>query len=244
MSFSLNPSLGEVLISAGTFEMGEGSSSVSSPSHEVTLNRSFYMMDAPITQALYESVMGENPSFFSGESDSKQRPAEQVSWFDMVKFANALSEREGLEIAYEIEGGSVTWNREAKGYRLPTEAEWEYAARGGEDYEYAGSDYLDEVGWYEENSNVETHPVKQKQPNGYGLYDMSGNVCEWCWDWYDSDYYEDGQVDPVGPENGSWRVIRGGACYQASDYAPVVFRNFTPPDDLTGALGARLVRWQ
>ena len=248
----LNPSLGEVLVPAGTFEMGDGSDS-DNPAHEVTLTRSFYMMDAEVTQGLYEEVMGENPSYFSGESDSVDRPVEEVSWFDMVKFANALSEREGLDVAYVLsnpqEGDlgteyDVEWNREANGYRLPTEAEWEYAAQGGEDYVYAGSDNLDEVGWYDENSADETHPVRQKKPNGYGLYDMSGNVAEWCWDWYDEDYYEEGQVDPVGPENGSVRVLRGGFWNDIANVARVVYRDYDTPAYRFDDLGARLLRWQ
>ena len=109
---------------------------------------------------------------------------EKVIWYDAVEFCNRLSKKAGLEPAYSINGSSVEWNRNASGFRLPTVEEWKYAASGGENYKYSGSDNLDEVGWYKGISEKKTHPVAQKKPNGYGLYDMSGNVAEWCWDSY------------------------------------------------------------
>ena len=140
--------------------------------------RTYSILKTEVTQELYKSVMGENPSEFNGE---KNLPVEKVSWYDAVEFCNKLSKEAGLEPAYSINGSSVEWNRNASGFRLPTVEEWQYAAKGGQDFKYSGSGNLDEVGWYSENSGNKTHPVAQKAPNGYGLYDMSGNVGEWCW---------------------------------------------------------------
>ena len=162
----------------------------------------FEMLQTEVTQELYESIMGENPSEFIG----KNYPVEYVSWYDAIYFCNKLSVAKGYEPVYSVNGntnikawnyiphqernirGRIIQNTSANGYRLPTEEEWQYAAKGGQDYTYAGSNEIDEVAWYEENSNDKTHPVAQKKENGYGLYDMSGNVCEWCWDsYYDSE---------------------------------------------------------
>lgn len=139
--------------------------------------KKFSILATEVTQELYKSVMGENPSEFNGE---KNLPVEKVSWYDAVEFCNKLSKEAGLEPAYSINGSSVEWNRNASGFRLPTVEEWQYAAKGGQDYKYSGSDKLDEVGWYGGSIGSKTHPVAQKNSNVYGLYDMSGNVWEWC----------------------------------------------------------------
>jgi formylglycine-generating enzyme required for sulfatase activity len=199
-----------VEIKGGTFMMGspedEEDRYDDEVQHEVTLTRDFLMMKYAVTQVLWESVMGENPSQFRGAS----RPVETVSWFDCIDFANKLSEMEGLEKVYERNGSEVKMNLDANGYRLPTEAEWEYAARGGEYFKYAGSNNADEVAWYGEDWNTgSTHGVGQKKANGFGLYDMSGNVWEWVWDWY-GEYPRASQTDPLGSPSGSLRVLRGG----------------------------------
>ena len=229
--------LGMKLISAGTFTMGspetEKIRNSKEVQHQVTLTRSFYIMEAEVTQALWTAVMGSNPSHFSSCGDSC--PVETVNWYDAVEFANRLSDREGLERCYTVTGESVAWPKglDCKGYRLPTEAEWEYAARGGESYVYAGSDNLDEVAWYGyvKNSGEKTHPVCGKKRNGYGLCDMSGNVFEWVWD-----------KDPEGPSSGSFRVLRGGSWDFDAGFARVARRFGYGPRNRVGSFGFRLSR--
>ena len=240
------------LIPSGSFEMGctEGDDDCSSdeyPVHTVEITREFYLMESEVTQGLYESVMGENPSSFS--DCGTNCPVEDVSWFDAVEFANILSEIYGLEPCYSIDGEDVSWENgfDCNGWRLPTEAEWEYAARGGEDYIYSGSNDVDDVAWYSGNSGSQTHEVCGLQKNGYGLCDMSGNVYEWCWDWYDGSLYgthaDQGTVqDPYGANNGSTRVIRGGSWSYGAGDRRVSNRGNGLPFYEYGALGFRLGR--
>ena len=208
------------------------------PTHKVILTKDFYMMESEVTQQLYQRVMGDNPSYFKGSN----RPVEQVSWFDAVKFANKLSEMEGLEQCYTINGNTVTWSKkECTGWRLPTEAEWEYAARGGESYKYAGSNSVGDVAWYWENSGSKTHDVCGKSRNGYGLCDMSGNVWEWVWDYYGA-YSSDSVLNPTGISSASSRVIRGGGWYTYPLYLRSAERYTYSPAGRNNRLGFRLSR--
>ncbi|MCQ2260156.1 MAG: bifunctional serine/threonine-protein kinase/formylglycine-generating enzyme family protein [Bacteroidales bacterium] len=209
-----------VHVKAGSFTMGatseqEDPDSDEKPAHRVTLTSDYWMGATEVTQALWKAVMGSNPSEFKGD----ERPVECVSWEDCQDFIAKLNRITG------------------KRFRLPTEAEWEYAARGGSKsrgYQYAGSNNLDEVAWYDRGvfkdlfTENRTHPVGQKQPNELGLYDMSGNVYEWCQDWYD-DYSSGSQTNPTGPSSGSDRVLRGGSWNNGARYCRSSNRvNFTP----------------
>ena len=242
------------LIPAGTFHMGctEGDAECLEseyPLHTVEITRVFNFMRTEVTQELYEFVMGENPSEFKLAGDY---PVEEVNWYDAVAFANELNLLEGRELCYTItedgEGGkSVDFSGlDCSGWRLPTEAEWEYAARGGEDFIYAGSETLDDIAWFENNSSEQSHPVAQKQPNGFGLYDMSGNVEEWCWDGFQEDSYllyaEQGTVqDPTG-SNSPVRVLRGGGWGHTSRSIRVSNRIFVSAESVRRIFGIRLVR--
>jgi formylglycine-generating enzyme required for sulfatase activity len=177
-----------VPIPAGQFQMGSLDSDSDAndnekPQHLVKITKPFYLSVYEVTQQQYEQVMGANPSHFKGDDG---RPVEQVSWFDAIDFCNRLSEREGLPQFYKVEGGQVTVAG-GGGYRLPTEVEWEYVCRAGNETAYCFGDekeQLDQFDWFGESSKETTHPVGQKQANAWGLYDMHGNAFEWCWDWY------------------------------------------------------------
>ena len=231
-----------VLLPPGSFMMGAKDDDSDAwnpekPRHEVELSSGFWLMSTPVTQDLYEALMGNNPSEFKGG----RRPVEKVSWYDAVKCANALSRKQGLKEVYTIDGENVEADWSANGWRLPTEAEWEYAARAGTDFKYSGSNNLDEVGWYDDNSGDETHPVGEKKANGWGLYDMSGNVWEWVWDWY-GDYPFSKQTDPKGSNSDSYRVLRGGSWNSDAGYARVSFRSYNAPSNRYDYLGFRFSR--
>ncbi len=198
---------GMVQIAAGRFQMGD-KGQVDAKPHEVAV--SAFLIDATlVTQEQYEKAMGENPSRWKGAKN----PVEQVRWSDAVKYCNKRSELEGLRPCYDLK----TWkcDFDANGYRLPTEAEWEYACRAGTSTAYFFADdpsKLGEYAWFDKNSGARPRPVAQKQPNAWGLYDMSGNVWEWCNDFYKVDYYnESPATDPRGPDTGQTKVVRGGA---------------------------------
>jgi formylglycine-generating enzyme required for sulfatase activity len=217
-----------VPIPSGTFPMGcsAGETDCSDdqkPAHQVAITKGFELGKYEVTQAVWQAVMGTNPSTFKGPD----LPVEQVSWNDVQEFLAVLNGR-----------------GDGHHYRLPTEAEWEYAARAGTSGEHYGK--IDAIAWYALNSDNQTHPVGRKQPNAWGLYDMQGNVWEWCEDWYQDDYYggfgKDEAVDPQGPASGQYRVLRGGSWYRYLWFVRASSRLGVRPSSRYPHVGFRCVR--
>jgi formylglycine-generating enzyme len=215
-----------LLLSGGTFVMGDNNGEVDEPEHEVTVSP-FYIDVTPVTQREFMRLMGENPSKFP----EAQQPVEQIRWSDAVRYCNERSREEGLEPAYDLT--NWTCNFEADGYRLPTEAEWEYAARAGTATAYFfGNDpaQLRIHAWFNDNAGDKPRPVGRRRPNPWGLHDITGNVWEWCNDFYQVDYYKESpKQDPRGPEAGDKKVLRGGCWNSNAAACRVAYRyNETP----------------
>lgn len=219
-----------VNVEGGTFtmgatsEQGTGLESDEAPTHQVTLS-SFQISKYEVTQREWEEVMGSNPSRFN---TSAMLPVESVSWDDCKKFISKLNAITG------------------QNFRLPTEAEWEYAARGGRKskiYKFSGSNFIDDIAWYRDNSDNKTHPVGTKQPNELGLYDMTGNIGEWCQDWYNS-YNSIAQTNPTGPVSSSTssRVYRGNNWRSAASICHVSNRDYASPSFSSDKIGLRLAK--
>ena len=209
-----------VYVSGGTFTMGMEAESDDKPAHSVTVS-GFYICKYEVTQALWKAVMGSNPSNWKGDN----LPVECVSWDDCQTFIRKLNVLTG------------------KNFRLPTEAEWEFAARGGNKsrgYKYAGSNNIGDVAWFYGNSGKKTHVVGTKSPNELGIYDMSGNVWEWCQDWYGS-YSSASQTNPTGASSGSYRVLRGGSWSFYAGCCRSSYRSHSAPDGRYNYRGLRLV---
>jgi len=237
LSFNLGKVTFNMLpVEGGTFQMGGTEFDKEKPIHQVSVP-SFYIAEFLVTQALYKAVMGENPSYFKG----RRQPVERVSWNDTKVFLEKLNSLKEVIKILEAQG------LEKHHFCLPSEAEWEYAARGGkysEGYTYAGSDDLKQVGWYDGNSNSETKPVGLLQPNELGLYDMSGNVFEWCEDDWHNSYSEtpvDGSAWIDAPSRATNRVIRGGCYFLIAVHCRPAFRTDDSPAYRYYNIGFRLV---
>lgn len=251
-----------VFIQGGTFEMGspntESWRSEDETQHTVTVS-DFYMSIYELTQAEYWEITGENPSSFSGD----ELPVESITWLDAIRYCNQRSEKEGLTPVYVVNGQDVTWDRSADGYRLPTEAEWEYACRAGtatpfntensisaEEANYYGHYPYEIEDNYFSQGNLSTKPGEYRQtsvavdsfsPNGWGLYNMHGNVSEWVWDYYGA-YRTEEQIDPTGTENGTLRVYRGGGWNDFAKNMRSAYRATLAEDKGSFNIGLRLVR--
>jgi len=245
-----------VLIDGGKFIMGSPAGETGREGNErqreVTVS-SFFMGKFELSQAEYEKLMGKNPSFFKGAN----LPVEQISWFEAVEFCNALSVKEGFAPAYTISGSAskqtVQWDHAANGYRLPTEAEWEYACRAGTTTPFnTGDNLTSEQANYDANrpyknfpegtSRQETMPVGSFLPNPLGLYDMHGNVGEWCWDWNSVYHVEPDLFNPTGAASGLYRVFRGGAWNLSANFTRTARRGGANPVSRWAHIGIRLVR--
>ncbi len=248
-----------VLVEAGSFQMGSTDGAPNElPVHAVRITRPFYVARYEVTFEEYDRFCNDTVGHKKPGDEGwgrGQRPVIGVDWDDALAYCNWLSEKEGVTPCYSGKGLQTRCDFSAGGYRLPTEAEWEYTARGGHTsrgYRFSGSDNADEVAWYADNSKAQTQPVGQKQPNELGLYDMSGNSFEWCWDLYDKAYYADSPSDdPTGPlsppkgqvpdPRGANRVRRSGNWRESSNSVRVACRSFDMAG-YPGENGFRLVR--
>ncbi|MDD2331572.1 MAG: SUMF1/EgtB/PvdO family nonheme iron enzyme [Candidatus Cloacimonetes bacterium] len=255
-----------VFVPGGVFSMGDtqgGGLSNELPVHSVSLS-SFYMGKYEVTQSEWQAVMGSNPAS-PGYGIGDNYPVNQVSWYNILVYCNLRSLSEGLTPVYMISGSTnpatwgavltasnTTWNAalcnwNANGYRLPTEAEWEYAARGATsnpDFLYSGGNDINPLAWYSGNNSPDgAKPIGTKAPNGLGLFDMSGNVWEWCWDWYFASYYDSSPSgNPTGPASGSNRVARGGYWGSSASFCRVARRSGNIPNSSNYFTGFRLCR--
>ncbi len=250
------PTVTMLTIPSGTFEMGTlYFDSDERPVRKITLTKSFLLSKYEVTQELWKAVLGNNPSYFAGDS----LPVENVTWFEAINFCNEFSKKQGLTPVYTIINDSnIQWNTNANGYRLPTEAEWEYSCRAGTTTDFYTGNFsrnlvdtsYDRAGWYCSNADNKTHKVGLKQPNNFGLYDMHGNVWEWVWDWFSfwpgndtSDWVVSERVKRSEAVYYT-RIQRGGSfhCEGTGHYGRSAHRHFFDPKTTSPSFGFRIAR--
>ena len=246
ISLSLLNPIEMISVTGGTFTMGDtyGDGFLPErPAHQVTVS-SFLISKFELTQKQWIQALGYNPA----RSWADNQPVESVSWKDAVNYCNSRSSIEGLDQCYKTENGKIVCDFSQKGYRLPTEAEWEFAARGGllsKNTKYSGNSNLTEVAWFYNDADNKTHDVGLKNPNELGIYDMSGNVWEFCWDYFSDTYYSAApQTNPTGPINSQYRSLRGGSWADDYVFNRVYYRNYYGENDRGTNVGLRLVRSQ
>lgn len=224
-----------VMVDVGSYDIG--CEDEFENEHQVVVSE-FYICTHEVTQEEFQSLMGYNPSINKG----KKKPVDNVSWYEAVDYCNKRSLEEGYTPCYN---SNYEYDFCADGYRLPTESEWEIAAKGGQKsrgFIYSGSDYLDDVAWHGQNSGHKTHDVRTKAANELGIYDMTGNVAEWCLDWHGEYPTKIKEMDPTGPASGSKRIVRGGSCYFSDENCSVTARNARSPESKESYIGFRIVR--
>ena len=238
-----------IILAPGNFMMGNSQGAANEkPARSVTLTKAYVVSPYQITFELVDLYCMANGIDLPSDQGwgRSNRPAININWYQAVLFANWLSSLQGLSSAYTVDGDKVSWNKGSDGFRLPTEAEWEYTARGGEKNSgssYAGTDKIENIAWFKENSGGMTHPVGQKSSNELGLYDMCGNVWEWCWDSFKADYYVGSPgEDPGGPDTATLKVVRGGSWNDTKPYLTNSFRFYFESHRDDRRLGFRLVR--
>ncbi len=244
------PTLLEMVpIPGGSFMMGSDKNDKMAddrefPRHKVNLD-GFELAKTQLTRGQYIDVIGDQsrPDQWSDDSNP-DLPANYISWFDAIEFCNTLSEREGFEPCYQRDGDNVQWMSGTNGYRLPTEAEWEYACRAGSDTRWFFGDdetQLKDYNWYHKNSGKKVRPVALLKANTFGLYDMSGNIWEWCWDWY-GDYTDEEQNSPIGPDKSAFRSLRGGSAWDVAWDLRSAGRGWLQPEVRLNDFGFRCAR--
>ncbi|PKL79907.1 MAG: hypothetical protein CVV25_06410 [Ignavibacteriae bacterium HGW-Ignavibacteriae-4] len=238
ISVSLTPKYDTVRVSAGKFMMGALSGfSDETPIHEVTLSRDLYVFSYEVTKELWSQVMDT----LIIPADEFRFPADSITWLRAIEFCNKMSDIYGLDKAYNLVGPNVTFDYNANGWRLPTEAEWEFFCKAGTDEDFSGNGDINQMGYFDSNSGLNSHKVGEKLINQYGLYDIHGNMWEWCWDKYEETFYTSNpMIDPTGPVTGGRHVMRGGSYQDGFNFARISNRSINKID--YKSIGLRLVK--